>query len=116
MVTTYLGSNWSVAAEKEWQDLQEAPGNEVVRLRRVRVRTEEGKTAESFDITRSIGIEMTYEVLRPGRVLIPVSHFYNREGLHVFAAQDNQPEWRRRERPAGEYTSTAWVPGSRCWD
>ncbi len=112
VVTTYLGSNWSVAAEKEWQDLRQAPGNEVVRLRRVRVRTEEGETAEAIDITRPIGIEMTYEVLQQGHVLIPLCHFYNREGLHVFAAQDNQPEWRRRERPAGQYTSTAWVPGN----
>ncbi len=112
VVTTYLGSNWTIDAEKEWQDLRQAPGNQVVRLRRVRVRTEEGETTEAIDITRPIGVEVTYEVLQPGHVLIPLCHFYNREGLHVFAAQDNQPEWRRRERPLGVYTSTAWVPGN----
>lgn len=112
VVNDYLGANWSIVAERGWQDLDQAPGNEVVCLRRVRVRTEEGETAETIDITRPIGIEMTYEVSESGHVLIPVYHFYNQEGLHIFAAQDNQPEWRRKPRPVGQYTSTAWVPGN----
>lgn len=112
VVNAYLGSNWSVAAEREWPDVTQAPGNEVVRLRRVRVRTEKGDTVEEVDIRRPIGIELTFEVLEPGHILIPICHFYNREGLHVFAAQDNQQEWRRRSRPVGKYTSVAWIPGN----
>lgn len=112
VVNAYLGSNWSVAAEREWPDVTQAPGNEVVRLRRVRVRTEEGETVEEVDIRHPIGIELTFEVLEPDHILIPICHFYNREGLHVFAAQDNQREWRRRSRPVGKYTSVAWIPGN----
>ncbi|HEY9283779.1 MAG TPA: polysaccharide ABC transporter ATP-binding protein [Pyrinomonadaceae bacterium] len=112
VVNAYLGTGATAAAERAWDDDERAPGNEVVRLRRVRVRDEVGRTSEAADIRRPIGIEVEYEVLEPGRVLVPVCHFYNREGLHIFAAQDNQPEWRRRPRPAGRYTSTAWVPGN----
>lgn len=112
VVNAYLGSSWSALAEREWPDVTESPGNEVVRLRSVRVRTEEGQTVEEVDIRQPIGIELTFHVLEPGHILIPICHFYNREGLHVFAAQDNQPEWRRRSRPIGKYTSVAWIPGN----
>lgn len=112
VVNAYLGSNWSVAAEREWPEVTQGPGNEVVRLRRARVRTEKGQTVEEVDIRHPIGIELTFEVLEPGHILTPICHFYNREGLHVFAAQDNQPEWRRRSRPVGTYTSIAWIPGN----
>lgn len=112
VVNAYLGSNWSIAAEREWPELTQAPGNKVVRLRGVRVRTEQGQTVEDIDIRFPIGIEITFEVLEPDHILIPICHFYNREGLHVFAAQDNQPRWRRRSRPVGTYTSIAWIPGN----
>jgi lipopolysaccharide transport system ATP-binding protein len=113
VVNAYLGAGETAAAERAWaEDDARAPGNEIVRLRRVRVRDEEGRTCDAVDIRLPVGIEMEYEVLEAGRVLVPVCHFYNREGLHIFAAQDNQPEWRRRPRPVGRYTSTAWVPGN----
>lgn len=112
VINAYLGSSWNIAARREWHALNEAPGNDIVRLWRVRLCTEDGRSAEAFDIRRPIGIEIVYETLEPGHILAPVCHFYNREGLHVFAAQDMGEEWRRRPRPLGRYTSTAWIPGN----
>jgi len=112
VVNAYLGSSGSIAAEREWPDVTQAPGNEIVRLCRVRVRSDKGHTVDEVDIRHPFGIEMTFEVREAGHILIPICHFYNREGLHIFAAQDNQPEWRRRSRPVGKYTSIAWVPGN----
>ncbi|MGH9900239.1 MAG: ABC transporter ATP-binding protein [Pyrinomonadaceae bacterium] len=112
VVSAYLGTSRNIAAERDWPARDKAPGNDIVRLRRVRVRTADGHAAETVDIRHPVGVEVVYEVLEPGHVLTPICHFFNREGLHVFAAQDNGPEWRRRPRPAGEYTSVAWVPGN----
>lgn len=112
VVSDYLTSGLNIGAEREWQDLSESPGNEVVRLRRVRVCTEEGKTTTTIDITRPVGIEVMYEVLQPGHILIPNYHFFNEEGLHLFAVQEVGPEWRRQPRPVGQYVSTAWIPGN----
>ncbi len=66
VVDAYLSSSWKVGAEREWSDLTDAPGNHIVRSRRVRVRTEEGETTAAIDIRRPVGIEITYEVLQPG--------------------------------------------------
>ncbi len=101
-----------VGPQREWPDINTAPGNEVVRLRSVRLRTQEGETTSTFDIRRPVGIEASYDVLEPGHVLIPNYHFTNHDGLHLFAVQDVASEWRRRPRPTGRYLSTAWIPGN----
>jgi lipopolysaccharide transport system ATP-binding protein len=92
--------------------MDDAPGNEVVRLRSVRVRTMEGATASTLDIRHPVGIEVSYEVFEAGHVLVPNYHFVNQDGLHLFALQDVDSEWRRRPRPVGRYVSTAWIPGN----
>ena len=112
VVGVYLKSSLGTAAARRWDDLRKAPGNEIVRLRSVRVRDEEGATCEAIDIRRPVGIEMEYEVLAPGHLLVPNCHFYSEEGVQAFATLDLEPEWRGRERPVGRYTSTVWVPGN----
>jgi lipopolysaccharide transport system ATP-binding protein len=111
VVNTYLSSSWNVGAERVWPD-GDAPGNDVVCLRRVRVRDEAGATVAAVDIRRPVGLEVTYEVLQPGHTLTPVVEVYNEEGAHLFSAHDTGAEWRRNMRPAGTYTSTAWLPGN----
>jgi lipopolysaccharide transport system ATP-binding protein len=53
---------------------------------------------------------MTFDVLAPDHVLVPSLVFYSRTGTCVFSAQDVDPEWRRRPRPVGRFTTTAWIP------
>jgi lipopolysaccharide transport system ATP-binding protein len=99
-------------SEKEWTDPEAAPSHEAVRLRRLRVVDEEGETIETVDIRRPMGVEMTFEVLEGGHVMVPNVHFVNESGLTIFAVLDLDPEWRRRERPPGVYVSTARIPGN----
>jgi lipopolysaccharide transport system ATP-binding protein len=112
VVSIYLDTGRGTKAAREWPDLSKAPGNDIVRLRAVRVRTEDGKINDAVDIRRAVGIEMEYEVLRPGNVLVPNYHFFNEEGVCVFAAMDLDPEWHRKPRLVGSYISTAWITGN----
>jgi len=113
VVSTYLSSGFGTTALREWPDRAEAPGNDIVRLHRVRVRSEDGQTTDAADIRRPVGIEMTYDVLRPSHHLVPNYHFYNDEGVCAFIVSDqHSAEWRGRPKPAGRYISTAWIPGN----
>lgn len=112
VVKTYLRSSLGTTANREWDDPQLAPSSDVVRLRSVRVRTESDRTVESLDIRCPIGVEMQYEVLKPGFVLAPIFHFFNEEGVFVFVTFDSDPTWKTAPRPKGLYTSTAWIPGN----
>lgn len=112
VVSAYLGSGCGTTAAREWPDLGRAPGNDVARLRAVRVRMEDGQITAAVDIRKRVGIEMEYEVLTPGSVLVPNYHFYNEEGTYAFVAHDWDPAWRQKPRPSGHYISTAWIPGN----
>jgi len=112
VVSAYLRSSVGTTAVREWPDLNKAAGDDIVRLRAVRVRTEDGRVTDAVDIRRPVGIEMEFEVLEPGHVLVPNYHFFNEEGVYVFVVGDHDPVWRQRPRPAGCFVSTAWIPGN----
>jgi lipopolysaccharide transport system ATP-binding protein len=111
-VSAYLDSGLATSAEREWPDPAKAPGGDVARLRAVRVRTEDGQIADVADIRRPVRIEMEYDVLQSGYVLMPYYDFYNEEGVDVFSTMDLDPAWRGRPRPKGRWISTVQIPGN----
>lgn len=112
VVKHYLSSSLKTGASREWDNASEAPGDEVVRLRRVRVRDEGGETISVVDIRKPFGIELTYEVLAEGHALVPVVEFYNEEGTELFSTHDTNADWSRQSRSRATYKSTVWIPGN----
>jgi lipopolysaccharide transport system ATP-binding protein len=112
VASAYLSSGVGTTAVREWPDLSKAPGDSVVRLCAVRVRSEHGEPIDVVDIRRPVGIELEYEVLQPGYVFHPHFGLRNEDGIVLFVAQDVDPTWRRRRRPTGRYRSTGWIPGN----
>jgi len=112
VTSAYLLSSLKTKAQREWTDLAGAPGDDVVRLRAIRARTTEGAAVEAADIRQPVGIEMTYDVLKPGYCLVPRYEINNEAGLCVFSTLGLEPEWRTRPRPMGRHVSTAWIPGN----
>lgn len=112
VVGTYLKSGLGTTAAREWPELDKAPGNEIVRLRSVRVRTDDGQTTEAIDIRRPVNLEIEYDVLKPGFLLAPIFHVFNEEGIFVFVTFDSEPEWKKKTRPVGRFVSVAQIPGN----
>jgi len=112
VISTYLNSGLGTSAFREWPDLARAPGGDIVRLCAVRVLDQDGEIPDAIDIRKPLRIETEYEVLKPGYVLLPNLYLSNEEGICLFGAQDLDPEWRGRPRPAGRYISTVWMPGN----
>ena len=99
-------------AVREWLDLSKAPGNDIVRLRAVRVKLEDGSVSEAVDIRTPVGIEMEFEVLKSGAFLVPNYHFFNEGDICIFVAANQDLDWRRKPYPVGHFVSTAWIPGN----
>jgi lipopolysaccharide transport system ATP-binding protein len=111
VMSAYLRSGLAISAMREW-NLTDAPGDQIVRLRCVRVRSNRGKVSETFDIRHPVGIDLIFDVLEPGQSLTPNVHLFNEEGVNVFVVIDQDPTWRGLPRPVGRYTSTVWIPGN----
>ena len=112
VVHSYLQRGQMIMAVREWQDVRQTPGGEVARLRAVRVCAEDGRIADSLDIRKPVMIEMEYEVLKSGFMLLPNFYLSNEQGVCVFGTQDLDPKWRGRCRPIGKYVSTVRIPGN----
>ncbi|HEV7746969.1 MAG TPA: ABC transporter ATP-binding protein [Pyrinomonadaceae bacterium] len=111
VVKRYLSSSLKTGAIRDWEN-QDAPGDSVVRLRRARVRAEDGATVSVVEVHKPFGVELTYEVLEDDHTLVPVIEFYNEQGTELFSTHDTSADWRRRTRPRGTYKSTVWIPGN----
>jgi len=112
VIGTYLNSGLGTTAVREWLDREHAPGGEIVRLRAVRVLDEDGDPADTIDVQATFRVEMEYDVLKGGYILLPNMYFYNEEGVCVLGAQDLDPQWRGQRRPEGRYASSVWIPGN----
>jgi lipopolysaccharide transport system ATP-binding protein len=111
IIGEYLYNSGTLTSCREWLDPTTAPQDEIVRMCAVRVRTEKGVVTDTVDIGAAVGVDLEYEVLQPGHVLVPNYGFKTDAGVFLFMALDRDPAWLRRPRPVGRYSSTAWVPG-----
>jgi lipopolysaccharide transport system ATP-binding protein len=101
-----------LSAERVWLNPQKRPGGEVAQLRAVRVKKENGQLGDTVEINRPIEIQMEYDVLKPGYILLPHYHLLNEEGILVFKALDVDSDWRKRPRPVGRFASVVSIPGN----
>jgi lipopolysaccharide transport system ATP-binding protein len=112
VVTRYLEEHAGADVRREWPDLADAPGDDVVRLRSVRVVLEDGSLAETVDARGPVGIEIGFTVLRkPEQPIVPKVKLVDGQGQTAFNAIDTDPRWHEPPAP-GDYVATAWIPGN----
>ena len=111
VVSEYLRGGSGPSGSREWPS-DNAPGSDVVRLCRVSVRGEDQELLQVSDIRKPMFLEMEYEVLRAGCVVLAHFSVHNEYGIQVFSAVDNGPTWRGSPRPVGRYVTTGRIPGN----
>ncbi len=112
VVSLYMASERATIPERIWHDLAEAPGDDLVRLRAIRSRTEDGEITSVVNIDKPICIELEYEVLQPGSSMFAYIKVIDEKGMCAFESYENDPTWWKRPRPSGRYVSNVWIPGN----
>ncbi len=111
-VSKYLGEKMDRTAERTWPDINKAPGDDVVRMRAVRVLDRNGKVCTNFDVRDPVSVELEYWVLEEGHRLVLQLYFINEMGHVVFISKDNlDSPWRDTVCPTGHHRRTCHVPG-----
>jgi lipopolysaccharide transport system ATP-binding protein len=111
ITSLYLHGGGLSPAEREWPDVTSAPGDSVVRLRRVRV-LQNGQVSSTVDITRPVVLEMDYACLREGGHLMPVFNFFNDQGQIAFVSADFSHAVQGAEHRRGLYVCRCEIPGN----
>ena len=110
IVAHYLQTAAGAGSSRTWSE-DEAPGDELVRLRSVRIVDDVGTTVDYVDVRRRVGIELGFTVLEGGGPPVVPKLKVTTGGRVAFNAMDIDPRWHEASAP-GDYVATAWVPGN----
>lgn len=111
IIDAYLRSDFGTTSIRKWSDA-DAPGNHVVKLLEVFVHDENFDKKENFDITKSLGITMNYEVVQKGAIFTHGINLHNQQGVNILNSHDITSELREFPRKKGIYSSTSWIPAN----
>jgi lipopolysaccharide transport system ATP-binding protein len=110
VIAGYLKEGQANTGEQVWPEGPQAPGDEFVRLRRVRVASADGQTAVSINIGEDFAIEFTYDVVIGGMVLFPAIRIFNEWGTEVLWTTDAGSPEHGKPRQPGRYHSSVRFP------
>jgi homopolymeric O-antigen transport system ATP-binding protein len=118
-VATVIGNyfNYSfgkdASMEEVWPDIEAAPGNDAVRLHRIRVRPKEGLSSDPLTTRAPFTIEVEYWNLQPETRLHITLHLYTTHEVIAFTtgSASGGREWSGRPMPAGLFRSICEMPG-----
>lgn len=112
LVAEYLQSYSTTLNEQIWEDCEKAPGNDKVRLRRVCVRPESGRSSDSITMRTSFVVELEFLNLVPDIYIDITLHFFNEQGILVFGSNTiKSTQWYGQPFPQGIFYSACHVPG-----
>jgi len=113
VVNQYLFSGIEKHGEIVWNDMRLAPGNEVVRIKAVRVKDQQGQVRYDFDIQEPVHLELEFQVLEEDYVLQDTFYLHNEAGQLILVSMNNHDSsWREKKRPKGIYRSVCSLPGN----
>ena len=110
VVAHYLQTSAGAGSSRTWDEPDSAPGDDLVKLRSVRVVDRRGETVDYVDVREPVGIEIAFRVLRDGPAVLPKLKLVA-DGRIAFNAMDVAARW-NEPSPPGEYVATAWIPAN----
>jgi lipopolysaccharide transport system ATP-binding protein len=111
VIDQYLADETFNRSDAIW-DFTNAPGNDCVRLKAIRVSDQSGSTLCNARLSEPISVEMEYWVLKPNMILNPNFHIYNHLDNCLFATGNfHDSVWNDRAYEPGLYKATCLIPG-----
>ena len=117
VISQYIGSGKNQLGEKIWTGPSRTnwpkgvvPGEEVVRLKAVRVLNDSGEVCTNFTVRDNIYLQMDYEVFKERNYLDVGFQLTNERGELVMAIGDNSRDNVGRKGFVGSFQSTCKIP------
>lgn len=111
VVSHYLNQAVQSTVDLFYPDIAQAPGNDYIRVRRMRVAPAEGDPNAPITMITPIRLEFEFWNLQP-RLLNVSLHILTIEGLPVFSSVPvHEQRWMTQPHPAGLIRTTCEIPG-----
>jgi len=114
VVDHYLGRDMGIESkgERRWDNVLPAPGDDVVRLRAVRLVAKDGKSIRSVLTDQEFGIQIEFSTLTNGHKFNVGIYLFNEKNIQIFTSIDNNASWHDSRRPVGTSKSTCHIPSN----
>lgn len=107
-IVDYYITEVSKTSSYKIYDAKDAPGDEVVRLRSVRVIDEHYNSIQNTPIDQRVGVEFEFIVLNDNSKLVCSFNLYNNKEIHILSSHDNCNKEQVYNK--GTYRSVIWLP------
>jgi lipopolysaccharide transport system ATP-binding protein len=108
----YLGDTSHTRAAVVWDDAVAPRAEGLIKLNSVKLVDQSGEAIENADIRQMLGVEISFEVLRGGKMVLAEFQLATEQKQILFTSAERDEEWSYREREPGLYTVTGWIPGN----
>jgi len=117
-ISAYLGRSAKPSGQRFWPDPTDAPGNDIVRIRKISIHLDSedaalgGSDARAITVRTPVVMRFEYWNVQPGAALSLSLHIYDGEGTRAFATFPlHEPLWNGRAFPVGLFCSSCHIPG-----
>jgi lipopolysaccharide transport system ATP-binding protein len=113
VVMQYLQASNPGLREQVWEEASRAPGNDMVRLKRLSVRPANGNPDEAITMETPFVVEVEFWNLTPDLFLDVRFHLYTEYDVVALGADTSyEPEWHGRPFPTGVFHTQCHIPGN----
>jgi lipopolysaccharide transport system ATP-binding protein len=113
VIAQYLAVSAEGSSQHQVDDPMNAPGDDVIRLRGVRITDGQGNAATNLDSRHPIHVEIDYMVLKRTVGLRTGFRLLSSDGIVIFTTRDNDgADLLDAERSAGTFTSRCQIPAN----
>jgi lipopolysaccharide transport system ATP-binding protein len=112
LIPRYLKTAFAPQRDRTWDDLETAPGNAKVRMRRAAIRPDTHSGGSTITTHTPLVMEFEFWNLSPGAHLNLSVSVQNEEGMSIFnTVPTEEPVWHGRAFPQGLFRSLVRIPG-----
>lgn len=113
VVSDYVQSTGAVQTQQLWDRVENAPGNDMVRLRRLYVQPETGSRFEPITMQTPLQIGVEFWNMVPAARLYITLHVYTEQQIVAFTTGSSlEPIWGGHALPQGLFRSICHIPGN----
>ena len=111
-IINYFNNAVKYTAERKWNDVAEAPGNQFVKLMAVRALNEKNELSFEIPVTKAFAIEVEYLVLQENQYDVHI-YFQDDSDNTIFMVTDLQDKtYQDKNRNIGLHRSKCFIPAN----
>jgi len=116
IIDLYLGENFKLESYREWDTIENAPGNSQIKIRKLYTINSENQQINYSLVSQEMGIYIEYEVLEDIPYFTHSINVFTTSGIHIFTSHDSNPYEKNRIINKGLYSTVVWIPANLLQD